>query len=424
MSIRELYAIFKDSAGVSTDTRSLRAGQLFFALRGDNFNGNRFALQALEKGACAVVADDPELPHTEGIYQVENTLESLQALARHHRRQFNIPFVALTGSNGKTTSKELLVGVLSQHYRVHATKGNLNNHIGVPLTLLELDPHTEIAVIEMGANHVGDIAELCRIAEPTHGAITNIGTAHIEGFGGQMGVLKGKTELYDFLDAHNGQIFMPAYDKLLQTKAEEYKNVVFWGDPNSFSHFELLQTEPQIIYQDENQNLVRTHLFGAYNFNNIQLALALGKWFEVPAEKAHRAVAAYQPDNNRSQLVREGSQTFILDAYNANPSSMEAALKSFSNTPAAARVAILGDMLELGEIEAEKHHEIRRLALELPIGRVLFCGKAFGRVCQPEDEWFPSLEQLKAHLKAAPLPSDAHILLKGSRKIQLEKLLD
>lgn len=423
MDITALYDLFRQSRGVSTDTRTLKAGELFFTLSGENFDGNRFIEQALEKGAHAVVADGEALPKHPAVYRVPDALRALQELARHHRRQFSIPFIALTGSNGKTTSKELLVSVLAQKYRVHATQGNLNNHIGVPLTLLRLSGTAEIAVIEMGANHVGDIAELCRIAEPTHGAITNIGTAHIEGFGGQMGVLKGKTELYDFLETHHGQIFMPSYDPLLAQKADQYSNIVRWGKPEDFSYYELKESEPSIVYLDEQQQEVKAQLFGAYNFRNIQLALAIGKWFEVPLPAAHHAVAGYTSDNNRSQIIRRDKQTFVLDAYNANPSSMEAALRSFARTPAQERVAILGDMLELGDITAEKHRAIRELALELPIHQVIFCGQHFTEVCLPSDRCFPTPKALKDYLSDNPLPAEAHILLKGSRKVQLEQLV-
>ncbi|MEM6299715.1 MAG: UDP-N-acetylmuramoyl-tripeptide--D-alanyl-D-alanine ligase [Bacteroidota bacterium] len=418
MELTQLYQTFLDSTGVSTDTRSLKADQLFFALRGDNFDGNRFAEKALQKRAKFVIGDNADYADLNGFILVEDSLQTLQNLARYHRQQFvDIPVFALTGSNGKTTSKELLIQVLATQFRVHATRGNFNNHIGVPLTLLELKGDTEIAIIEMGANHQEEIAALCRIAEPTHGAITNIGTAHLEGFGGQMGILKGKTELYDFLDETGGQIFAPAYDGLLQTKMKSYQNPIFW-------EFQApIQTEPQLIYADESGNAVTTHLFGRFNFYNVLLALAVGKYFGISPENAHRAISNYVPTNNRSQTIQRGEQTFLLDAYNANPASMKVALRSFAHRKAAYRVVILGDMLELGDYEDQKHQEIYQLAQELDFERVIFCGERFGRVVDASDECYPDFDALQKGLSENPLSSNALILLKGSRGMRLERLL-
>ncbi|MGF1532536.1 MAG: UDP-N-acetylmuramoyl-tripeptide--D-alanyl-D-alanine ligase [Bernardetiaceae bacterium] len=418
-----LYACFRRSSGVSTDTRTLRAGELFFALRGPNFDGNRYVEKAFAAGASAVVADDPELPPRENLWIVPDALQALQALARHHRDQQEIPFIALTGSNGKTTSKELLTAVLSSRYRVHATRGNLNNHIGVPLTLLSMPPNTEIALIEMGANHVGDIAELCQIAAPTHGAITNIGKAHIEGFGGQAGVLQGKTELYQFLQQQGGQIFAPAYDPLLAQVLPQYPEAILWGKPNTFFSVEALQTEPQIIYRDPEGNTTTTQLFGQHNLHNIQLALAFGRWWDVPAADANAAIAAYAPQNNRSQVIQEQGYTYILDAYNANPSSMEAGLRSFAQMPATHRVAILGDMLELGEITDQEHRRVRTLAYSLGLDQVIFCGPNFARIATEEDQVWTDALQLRGFLQRHPLPARAHVYLKGSRKVQLEQII-
>ncbi len=417
MELTQLHQTFLSSTGVSTDTRSLKADQLFFALRGDNFDGNRFAEKALQQGAKLAIGDNPYYADLDGFILVEDSLQTLQDLARYHRQQFDIPVFALTGSNGKTTSKELLTQVLAAQFRVQATQGNLNNHIGVPLTLLELKSDTEIAIIEMGANHQREIANLCRIAEPTHGAITNIGTAHLEGFGGQMGILKGKTELYDFLDETGGQIFAPAYDDLLQTKMGDYQNPIFWAFQPP------IQTEPQLIYADASGQPVITQLFGKFNFYNVLLALAVGGYFGITPENAHRAIRSYVPTNNRSQTVKRGKQTFLLDAYNANPASMEAALRSFAHREAAYRVVILGDMLELGDYEDQKHQEIYELAQELGFERVVFCGQRFERVAKASDECYTDFDALQKGLTKKTLPEDAMILLKGSRGMRLERLL-
>ncbi|MEL6538788.1 MAG: Mur ligase family protein, partial [Bacteroidota bacterium] len=319
--LESLYNKFLESTGVSTDTRKMQSGELYFALSGPNFNGNSFARAALEAGASYAVIDDPQVATNDRFVLVEDTLEALQALARHHRRTFKIPFIGITGSNGKTTCKELTYQVLRQKYRVHATEGNLNNHIGVPLTLLSMPRDTQIAIIEMGANKVGDIAELCAIAEPTHGFITNIGKAHLEGFGGIDGVIRGKSELYHWLIQHQGEVFINDQDPMLSNMAKRFQDekVHFFPSPESYLPLEFAGATPFVNFRNPAGTTYSSNLAGPHHFGNLAVALAVGKFFGVPSDLAEQAAADYLPTNNRSQLVYRGDTTLILDAYNANP---------------------------------------------------------------------------------------------------------
>lgn len=425
VSVEQLYAHYCAHPTISTDSRQLPDGCIFFALKGVNFDGNRFAAQALEKGAVYAVVDDPAAVVSERFLLVENVLQTLQQLARHHRRQLKIPFIAVTGTNGKTTTKELTAAVLRQKYRTHATQGNLNNHIGVPLTLLQIRPETEIAVIEMGANRMGDIAELCNIAEPNFGLITNIGQAHLEGFGSFEGVIRAKSELFDYLAQGQGRAFVNARNPLLAELGKKFPHPIYYGLHDTIAYAELTATAPYIRYKDAEGNLHDTQLIGAYNFDNILAAVAVGTYFNVPPADIHRAIAAYVPANNRSQVRKAGSNTLIMDAYNANPSSMQAALESFAQMPAADKTVILGDMLELGAYSAAKHREIAEKAMQGGFSRVLFCGKSFCNVRQPSDKalYFESKAELSAWLSANPL-RNSYILLKGSRGIGLETVAD
>lgn len=422
--IEELYQKYLESGKVSTDTREITPGSVFFALRGEKFNANEFAGEALEKGASYAVVDDRKFAKDSRFLLVENTLEALQQLARFHRSHLSIPFIGLTGSNGKTTSKELVNAVLSVRYKTFATRGNLNNHIGVPLTVLSIDKTIEMAVVEMGANHVGEIALLCSICNPTHGFITNIGKAHIGTFGGFENIVRGKSELYQHLISHKGVAFINSGNPILMNMAKRFEKPVFYPAPGDFYHCELLGADPFVRILAENGEEVTTQMIGAYNFENIATALCIGKYFEVEAPAANRAIADYQPGNMRSQVVRKGTNTIILDAYNANPSSMQAAIENLSSMKGR-RVAIIGDMFELeGEAENE-HRAIGRLLAEKKLEEVYLCGNLMKAAKEEirEAKLFPDKLSLINELTHTPL-RNATILVKASRGVGLETILE
>ncbi len=434
--MNDLYQLFKASTGISTDSRKIKKGNLFFALKGPNFDGNQFALQCLEKGASYAVVDDQNLEKHKGLIFVDDVLKTLQNLATFHRRQFKIPIIAITGSNGKTTTKELISEILGLHYQTHFTKGNFNNHLGVPLTLLEIEEGTEMAVIEMGANHQGEIAKLCEIAEPTHGVITNIGKAHLEGFGGIEGVKRGKSELYRYLAAHNGVAFVNLDEKFLDDLSNTVNRKVLYlqsAHPDSAaSHLEtkLLEVEPNIkvaFWDDERTKLVeaKSHLPGIYNFNNIQTAVSIGRYFEVPAFKIKKAIETYYPQNNRSQILKHAGNTFILDAYNANPTSMRNALEHLAKRSAEKKIAIIGDMLELGEYSVQEHQSILDDAGAKAFDYLIIVGEEFGKTEKGKIPClhFMDIKALKDWFWKQKFENYL-ILLKGSRGISLEKLLD
>lgn len=425
MQIEKLYKIFKESGKVSTDTRQISPGSLFFALRGDKFNANEFAAQALEKGASSVVIDDPAYQLNDRCFLVDNALMALQSLARHHRSTLTIPIVGLTGSNGKTTSKELVNTVLSKKYKTYATKGNLNNHIGVPLTVLSIDSSYDIAVVEMGANHLGEIALLCSIANPTHGFITNIGKAHIGTFGGFENIIRGKSELYQHLITRDGTVFINSQNPILANMAKRFKNPYFYPAPGDYYHAELLDADPFIRFKAENGELIQTQLMGAYNFENIAAALCIGKFFGVDALEANRAIAEYVPGNMRSQIIKKGDNTIILDAYNANPSSMEAAILNLASMKAQKKVAILGDMFELEEEAAKEHRRIGELLKEKKFDHVYLCGQLMQSAKEEilSAHYFENKEQLIEALRKNPI-HDATILVKASRGIGLETIVE
>lgn len=421
ISTPDLYARYRSCTGVSTDTRQIQAGSLFFALKGPRFNANTLAAEALAKGARYAVVDEPAYATDERFLLVEDGLRALQELARYHRRTLAIPVVGLTGSNGKTTTKELLQAVLSRRYRAAATRGNLNNHIGVPLTLLALDATVEVAIIEMGANRQGDIRELVTICEPTHGLITNIGKAHLEGFGGLAGVRRGKGELFDFLTETGGVLFYNGLDDTLSAMvAERNPAYTFRYADNAV----LLAETPFVRYRAAGGEAIETHLPGAYNFANIRAALALGRYFGVPDAAAHAAIAAYVPENNRSQLVQRGTNTVLLDAYNANPSSMAAALRNFDQLPAGRKMVILGDMFELGEDGPAEHEALGKLIESCHFDLVLLAGPLLQHalVHVPKAYYFPDKFGLHVWLRDHP-QQDTHVLVKGSRGMGLESVV-
>jgi UDP-N-acetylmuramoyl-tripeptide--D-alanyl-D-alanine ligase len=420
ISTPDLYARYRECAGVSTDTRQIQPGTLFFALKGPRFNANTLAAEALEKGARYAVVDEADCATDERYLLVDDGLRALQDLARYHRRTLSIPVVALTGSNGKTTTKELLHAVLSRRYRAAATRGNLNNHIGVPLTLLALDDSVELAIIEMGANRQGDIRELVAIAEPTHGLITNIGKAHLEGFGGLAGVRRGKGELFDFLTETGGVIVYNGLDGTLgEMVAERNPAYAFRYADNAI----LFQETPFVRYRVGTET-IDTHLTGGYNFANIRAALALGRYFGVPDAEAHAAVAAYVPENNRSQVVQRGTNTVLLDAYNANPSSMGAAIRNFDHLTAERKMVILGDMFELGDNGPAEHAALGQLLADCRFDLVLLAGPlmqhALGAL--PRAYYFPDKFGLHIWLQDHP-QQHTHVLVKGSRGMGLESVV-
>ncbi len=425
MKIEELYDKYLSSTGVATDTRLITPGSVFFALKGPKFNANEFAEEALKKGAAWVVVDEKKYATSDRCLLVEDGLTALQQLASYHRSKLTIPVVALTGSNGKTTSKELVNAVLSQKFKTHATKGNLNNHIGVPLTLLSISKEVEIAVVEMGANHVREIAGLCAIANPTHGFITNIGKAHIGTFGGFENIVKGKSELYDHLEKMNGTTFVNSQNPLLSNLARRFKSAVWYPSAGDYYRCQLISSDPFLLVEAENGEQVQTQLTGAYNFENVAVALCLGKYFGVEASKANAAVAAYTPSNMRSQVVRKGTNTIILDAYNANPSSMAAAVENMATMNATNKVLIIGDMFEL-EDEAEKEHRaIGSLIQSKNFRQVYLCGSLFKSALTefPYAKHFEKKEQLIDELKLHPV-TNSTILVKASRGIGLESIID
>jgi UDP-N-acetylmuramoyl-tripeptide--D-alanyl-D-alanine ligase len=397
---------------------------MFFALKGDKFNANEFARQALDKGASCVVVDEAQYVLNEKCLLVEDTLVALQQLARHHRNQLTIPVIGLTGSNGKTTSKELVNAVLSARYRTYATHGNLNNHIGVPLTILAIDKSIEIAVVEMGANHLGEIALLCSIANPTHGFITNIGKAHIGTFGGFENIIRAKSELYQHLITTGGKVFINSQNEILANMAKRFRDPVFYPAAGDYYQCTLLGADPFIKVKAENDEEVQTSLVGTYNFENIAAALCLGKFFDVDAKLANEAVRRYEPGNMRSQLVKKDGNTIILDAYNANPSSMKAAIENMAAMNVPVKALILGDMFELeGEAELE-HRNVGKLLKEHRFNRVLLCGKLMRAAKDeyPEAMLFETKDALIEELKNHPL-KDATVLVKASRGIGLETVV-
>lgn len=424
MSISELHELFLHHRTVTTDSRNCPKGCLFFALKGERFDGNQYAAAALKTGAAYAIIDNPEYEVSNRTILVDNALETLQQLARMHRKTFDIPVIGITGTNGKTTTKELIATVLSSKYNTLYTEGNLNNQIGVPLTLLRLTYEHEMAVIEMGASHPGDIAELVRIACPNHGIITNVGHAHLEGFGSFENVIKTKGELYDYIRKVNGKIFIHNRNPYLKPIARGIEQVTY-GDDGSFTSGRVVKSDsPFLSFEWKQQgkiHTVNTHLIGDYNLENVLAAIAIGRYFKIPSERISRAIAAYEPANNRSQLMQTAANTLIVDAYNANPSSMKAALENFAGLTASPKAVILGDMRELGATSDEKHAEVVKLVEAGKFDRVFLCGEHFTRTAQ-QYQPFDTTAELIEVLKANPLKG-YHILIKGSRGMELEKTL-
>ena len=409
-----LYDLFCRHPRIATDTRRIEPGSLFFALRGATFDGNKFAAEALAKGAAYAVVDDPAAAADERIVLVDNVLEALQELAREHRRALGIPILAVAGSNGKTTTKELVSRVLAEGFEVCATQGNLNNHIGVPLTLLSMTREVQFGVVEMGASACGEIARLAAIAEPNYGILTNIGRSHLEGFGGPEGIRRGKGELYDFLAAHGGRVFVREEDPVLTEMVAERSG---------------LACEP---YSERLADGIESRLAGDYNRYNIA-AVAIGRYFDIDEERMRHAIASYTPDNNRSQRLETARNTLVVDCYNANPSSMRAAVGDFlaeAPGPRTRRILILGDMLELGEWSAEEHAAVLRQAMQDPAAELYLVGPRFAEAYAASAmaetgraTLYPSRTELAEALRSHPV-ADALVLLKGSHGIGLEKVVE
>jgi len=425
MTIDTLHSLFLSCTGVATDTRKIEDGSLFVALKGEHFDANTFAKEALVKGAKYVVIDQPAYYIDERTILVENTLTTLQELAKFHRNYLGLPIIALTGSNGKTTTKELIHAVLSQKHNTLATIGNLNNHIGVPLTLLRFTKETEIGIVEMGANHQKEIAFLCAIAQPDYGYITNFGKAHLEGFGGVEGVIKGKSEMYDYLTAHKKTIFVNQDDDLQDQKTSSAQRYTFsTTDTNSAVYIKNVLANPMVSV-NYNGLSIHSNLIGIYNANNINAAISIGHYFEVDDAAIKTALENYIPENNRSQLIQKNGNEIILDAYNANPSSMQAAIANFIQLQPTPKIAVLGDMFELGtESHSEHAKVVAQLENETEI-TVYFVGKDFyaQRIAKSHLHFFESFASF-AEVLQKKLPTDSLLLIKGSRGMALEKTLD
>ena len=426
-SIAFLYEIFKKSSSVQTDTRKLKLGDIYFALKGPNFNGNIFALAALEAGASFVVVDE-NIPYSEAlddrILQVADVLTTLQDLAKHHRQQFNIPFIAITGSNGKTTTKELIAAVLSSHFKTYTTIGNLNNHIGVPLTLLSIQADAQMAVIEMGANHLHEIESYCQYAMPNYGMITNCGKAHLEGFGSEEGVKKGKGELFDYIKEHKGTAFvMKDYDYLNNMSAD-IENIITYGNTLG-----ALQGQPQTINgllqvvftKGTLLEKIQTQLVGDYNLPNVLAAVCIGQYFKVPIDKIKTAIENYTPSNSRSQLTTWNNNQIILDAYNANPSSMKVAIDNFAKLAAENKIICLGGMKELGVATFNEHQALIDQLKQSTWTKVVLVGNEFKNCTHPY-QFFESVAAAKKWLNEQNFVQHT-ILIKGSRGIQMEQLI-
>lgn len=425
MNIKAIHQLFLQSNSVCTDTRKIIKDAMYFALKGENFNGNTFAQNAIELGAKYVIIDEAEFNISPETILVNNVLETLQELATFHRAYLNLPIIAITGSNGKTTTKELINATLSQKFNTVATIGNLNNHIGVPLTLLSMDSKTEIGIVEMGANHLNEIEFLCSIAKPDYGYITNFGKAHLEGFGSLEGVIQGKCELYKYLIKHNKTIFVNGNDKI-QIERTQKANTYIFGTikDNSNIVIDLVSAHPfvKVLY---NNLKIQSQLIGTYNFSNISAAIAIGNYFKVEDSEIKLAIENYVPTNNRSQITEKGTNTIVLDAYNANPTSMEAALKNFEKQEGFQKIAILGDMFELGNETEKEHQTIIDLVSTMLLDQVIVIGKHFfeTKIVSPKIVAFKTFEEFNNIFDVSQI-NNTTLLIKGSRGMALERILD
>lgn len=421
MEIGSIHKIFLKSNGVSTDSRKVKKNDIYFSLKGPNFNGNEFAKSAIEKGACYAIVDQKEYVIDKSYILVEDCLKTLQNLANYHRKNSKAKIIGLTGSNGKTTSKELIFSVLKNEFKTIATTGNLNNHIGVPLTLLSIKEDTEIAIIEMGANHLKEIETLSNIADPDYGYITNFGKAHLEGFKNLEGVIKGKSELYNHLINKSRLIFINNRDKKQVELTKEYSNKFTFGEQNSDSIFSVKSINPTINISIDNI-LIESNLFGQYNIDNIAAAICIGKYFNLDNENIKAGIERYIPENNRSQIIKKGSNKIILDAYNANPTSMQLALSSFNDMKEEKKIVFIGDMFELGENSHQMHQEIVYTVEKMNFDQTFIIGDLFNKTKHSSNiKSFKNLNDLKGNMDEI---SNSAILIKGSRGMKLENILD
>lgn len=426
MNIIQLHDYFKNSSGVVTDSRKLTQDCFFVALKGENFDGNQFALEAIEKGAKYALVDRPEIAKkNDRLILVENTLQSLQELACYHRKKLKAKIIALTGSNGKTTTKELINSVLTKKFNTKATQGNFNNHIGVPLTLLNFDENTEIGIVEMGANHQKEIDFLCQLAQPELGLITNFGQAHLEGFGSIEGVIKGKSELYKYLSNTGGTIFLNIDDPLQRKWISYNPHYTFGEDSDANCALKYLKRKSKPLALAVDKKTIQSQLYGEYNFTNIAAAVALGKFFDLSHEQINEGISSYESTNNRSQSIQKGNNKITLDAYNANPSSMKASITSFISNKKNKGAVILGDMFELGTFTQKAHQEILDQLESTEIESILVVGEHFFRTQSndPRVNRFKSLEEIKKYLNQNTF-EHTDILIKGSRGMTMETLLD
>ena len=425
MSIIDLYDLFIHNPQITTDSRNCPKGSIFFALKGDKFDGNQYAGKALASGCVYAVIDNPDYYTDERTILVDNVLKTLQQLAHHHRKVLGLPIIGITGTNGKTTTKELLAAVLSTKFNLLYTEGNFNNHIGVPLTLLRLTHDHEMAVIEMGASHPGDIKELVDIVHPNYGIITNVGRAHLEGFGSFEGVIRTKGELYDYIRRSKGKIFIKKENEYLQSIAKGIEQITYGNGDDAFASGQVVSCDPFLVFNWKQQgklHTVETHMIGSYNLDNVLAAVAVGRFFKIPAERISRAIAAYEPTNNRSQFKKTENNALIIDAYNANPSSMKVALDNFIAMPVQPKAIILGDMRELGPTSDELHAEVIEQIKKGQFDKVFLCGEHFSKVGK-EFSPFATTEAMMEELRRQPLKG-YHILIKGSHSMGLEKLAD
>ncbi|MCU4155003.1 UDP-N-acetylmuramoyl-tripeptide--D-alanyl-D-alanine ligase [Carboxylicivirga sp. A043] len=424
--IAAIHKAFLSSKGVSTDSRSNNKDVIFFALKGANFDGNKYVKDVLDKGAAYAVADDTTLTGLKNVFIVDDVLSCLQELALYHRRYLGIPIIAITGTNGKTTTKELVAAVTSQKFKIKATAGNYNNHIGVPLTLLSMDTSIELGIVEMGANHIGEIELLCKIAEPDYGMITNVGKAHLEGFGSFEGVKTAKGELYKYLKNNNGRLFINHDNQHLMQMAADIDNRVEFGKDCGFVYGQITKNNPFIAIkwhqEADNSFSLQTQLIGAYNLENILSAICIGQFFEVNIEDINAAIENYTPTNNRSQFIKSENNQIIMDAYNANPSSMQVALQNFSEIDAQNKVVILGSMKELGDNCNKEHQKLLDTANSLSFERVIIIGSEFKDLNTSGADFYLNNDILIKEMEAKPLISKS-ILIKGSRSNKLEELL-
>ncbi|PHR70862.1 MAG: UDP-N-acetylmuramoyl-tripeptide--D-alanyl-D-alanine ligase [Lutibacter sp.] len=416
MTTEEIYKLYSKHYLVDTDTRSIRKNTLFFALKGDNFNGNKFAEEAIKKGANFSIVDEKEYQTNKKIILVDNVLKCLQDLAKHHRKALNIPILSLTGSNGKTTTKELINTVLSQKFNTTATKGNLNNHIGVPLTLLSMTNKTAFGIVEMGANHLKEIEFLCSIAQPNFGYITNFGKAHLEGFGNLDGVIKAKSELYNFLKSTNGKVFVNQDDET-QLKQSEGIHTIPFGKSLTF-----LEANPFVKLSYKNIE-INSQLIGAYNYTNVAAAITIGGYFEIDKFKIKNAVENYTSTNNRSQIVEKEDVKIILDAYNANPSSMKVALENFDSLSDSSKIVVLGDMFELGNSALEEHQIIADICEKIDLKSVYLIGETFSKTSTKKASKYECFDDFIKNIDSSTFKNST-LLIKGSRGMSLERLLD